>query len=282
MESIFSNKSCVGNFLAGSNDDNWIVANIEELIMKIFKFGLLFLLILVGVNKKVMAQGTVYKIENLESKLSIQKDYSLLVETTIDVNFTEKKQGIVWYVPYSEKESDKGKVESQNKLKILSITDGKGELLPYKVEYFDLNKKITIGDANKSVIGKHIYRIKYLRREIVKETDNHMEIWWSLVGNYRNAQVDKTSMTIESPYFKILKTEVIKTGSIVNHDYDLKIESARVSLNFNSPIQPADDLVIKTSFEKATSFLDNKKSILYTSLLALVMISTAVMIQKRD
>lgn len=277
--------------MAGSNDDNRIVADIKGLIMKIFKFGLMFLLILIGVNKKVTAQGMVYKIENLDSKLSIQKDYSLLVETTISVNFTDKKQGIVWYVPYSENESDKGKTESQNKLKILSITDGKGELLPYKVGYLNLDKKITIGDANKPVIGKQIYRIKYLRKDVVKEIDNHMEILWSLVGNYRNSEIDELSMTIESPYFKIQKAEVAKMGSIADRNHDLKIENNKVSLSFSSPIKPADDLTIKISFEKANSFqtkeelgklLNNKKSILYTSLLALVMISMAVLIQKRD
>ena len=123
--------------------------------MKFLKFVLIFLLLLIGINKKVMAQGS-YKINNLETQLSIQKDYSLLIETTVSVNFIEKDHGINWYLPYSKKDS----------VKILTVTDGTGELLPYKITNFNLDKKITIGDQNKTVTGKQTYRIKYLIKEI--------------------------------------------------------------------------------------------------------------------
>lgn len=277
--------------MANGYDSDGTVAGIKRLRMKIFKLALLFFLILIGVSKEVRAQGTEYRIENLESKLVVQKDYSLLVEITIKVDFSEKSRGMIWYVPYSDKIEDKGKSESQNNIKILAITDGNGELLPYKVEYFNLDKKITIGDANKTVIGKQVYRIKYLRKEVVKEVDNQMEIEWGVVGEYRKGQIDKTKVVMESPYFKIQKVEILKKGTITSQKHDLKIENNKIWLDFNLPIQSTDDLMIKTSLEKTNSFqtkqewekwLNNKKTILYTSLLALVMISTAVLIQKRS
>lgn len=240
--------------------------------MKILKFVLLFLLALIGFNKKVIAQIPGYRIENLDLKLTIQKDYSLLAETIVNVNFTEKSHGIVWYIPDSSKDG----------IKILSITDGKGEILPYKIVNFNLDKKIIIGDQNKTVLGKQTYRIKYLGKNVAKDMINHMEIWWNLVEENRDVQIEKISTIIDSPYYKIIDAKGIK---------DIKIENNRVFININSPIQPTDDLMIKTSFEKSTSFqtrdelqklLDDKKTILNTSLIALVMIFVAWLIRKRN
>lgn len=209
---------------------------------------------LISLTKEVKAQEVNYQIENLESRLTIQNDYSLLVESIIDINFYEKNQGLIWYVPYTDKVNNKNKSESQNRVKILSITNGRGELLPYKVEIFGLHKKIVIGDANKTVLGRQVYRIKYLRKNVVNEVNGQVEFWWGLVGDFRNGQVNKTQITIESPYLKIQKVEVVKMGTIANENHNLITEENKVVISFDSPIQPIDNLIVKASLEKTNKF----------------------------
>lgn len=232
--------------------------------MKFFRVILLFVLLLTGIDKKVEAQEIEYQIEKIDSKLSIQKDYSWLVETTIIVNFDQKTHGIVWQIPYS--------VEDDKDTKILYITDGNGDLLPYKEERSDTEKKIEIGDTNKTVMGRQTYRVKYLQKNVVKETDNSVEIWWKIFGNLA---------VIESPYYKILGTEGVT---------DFKMENNKINLNFETTTQTTDNLTIGVSLEKPKSqqqkenlikLLDNKKILFYTSSLAIVMILTTILIQKK-
>lgn len=233
--------------------------------------------------KEIVAQGEVYRIERLDSKAIIQKDYSLLVEINVEVLFNKEGNGIVWYLP-----SD----STEDKIKILSVTDGKGDILPYKSDNTKSEKKLIIGDQNRKASGKQIYRIKYLTNEKIKEINGNIEIWSVLTGFRRDAVIDKTYITIESPYLKIVGTGGAISGANASKykgDF-FKLKDGKISLAFDYPLEDKEYISAKIVFEKpvptiakkiSKEIATDKKSIAYALLLALVMILLAILIRKK-
>ena len=249
------------------------------------KFGVIFWLAFFWLkgNGAIIAQEAGYRIERLDAKAIVQKDYSLLVESTVHVLFDKNGNGINWYLP-----SD----NSEDKIKILSVTDGKGDILPYRSENIKSEKKLVIGDQNRKVSGKQTYRIKYLANEKNKEINGNIETWSVLTGFHRDAVIDKTFITIESPYLKIVGTGgavSVVNASKYKGDF-FKLKDGKISLAFDYPLEDKEYISAKIVFEKpqptimeklSKEIMSDKKGIVYALLLALVMILLAILVRKK-
>lgn len=252
--------------------------------MKILKSVLLLFLVLAGSKQNVMAQELNYQIVSLDSRLVIQKDYSQLIESNINVLFSKGNNGISWYLPYSSK--------TDSNVKILSITNGKGDLLPYKVDNLAAEKKLIIGDANKIVSGPQTYRIKYLVREKPKDLGTNMEIWWVGSGFRRDVTMSKMTAIVESPYVKIIKVDGALVGKdIIKQKAEYKLINNVISFNYNYSVKTDEYVSMQIVFEKQAStpiersieeVSKNKTIVVYISLLAAVMILISVLIRKRN
>lgn len=164
--------------------------------MKKWLVFLLLMLVFFGLNnKKASAIEQNYQINKIEAKVSIQKDYSLLFEETIEVDFLTPDHGIEQYLPFVEKIDQK-----ISEIDILTITDGSGKNLPYKISKNNRERKIFIGDQNKTVKGKQIYRI----RALIENQNNETEINLNAIEQNVNNQNTKETVIVESPYVKIL------------------------------------------------------------------------------
>lgn len=162
-------------------------------------FGLLFLT--VG-NKTVLAAD--YEIKNFEAEINLNQDYSLTIKEKIETNFLIAKHGIYRVIPYIY--SHKGKT-IKGDLRILKIVDENGFNVDYEVTNYNQNKKIKIGDADKTITGEKIYTIVYTVDQVVLDYGNGPEIYWNVTGDEWDALIEKSKATVKSDFGRIESIE---------------------------------------------------------------------------
>lgn len=166
--------------------------------------GLLFLGLigLVVGAKSVWAAD--YEINNFESEITLNQDLSLTVKEKVETNFLVAKHGIYRVIPYIY--THKGKTIRAD-LKVLRVTDENGLSVDYKVSNYNQSKKIQIGEADKTVMGKKDYIIEYNADQVVLDYGNGPEIYWNVTGNEWDVLIEKAEAKVISPFGEITKTE---------------------------------------------------------------------------
>lgn len=166
--------------------------------------GLLFLGLigLVVGTKSVWAAD--YEINNFESEITLNQDLSLTVKEKVETNFLVAKHGIYRVIPYIY--THKGKTIRAD-LKVLRVTDENGLSVDYKVSNYNQSKKIQIGEADKTVMGKKDYIIEYNADQVVLDYGNGPEIYWNVTGNEWDVLIEKAEAKVISPFGEITKTE---------------------------------------------------------------------------
>ena len=166
-----------------------------------------FLVLLLGLALLLFpsyASAQEYIIESFDSNVSLQKDTSLAVTETIDVNFSVSKHGIFRNIPVTY--SAKGKT-IRAKLDVISVTNKSGVPYEYQVSRSGGDVVIKIGDPDFSVTGPVSYVIKYQITKIVQRFDTHDEIYWNVTGSNWDTGILKSTASVSSPFAKITQLE---------------------------------------------------------------------------
>lgn len=145
-----------------------------------------------------------YVINNFSALITINKDRSISIAETIDVNFTQYRHGIYRIIPNIY--SYKGKTIN-SRLKILSVTDENAVSYPYSTSRLNQSISIKIGDADKTIIGKKTFIITYLVRNILLDYDNSPELYLNITGSQWDTQILKSSATVISEYADIVESQ---------------------------------------------------------------------------
>ncbi len=172
----------------------------KSVIKKIFTLLFLFFFLLLFPFSKVYAQSAGYVIENFDSQILLQKDTSLLVTETIDVNFYTSKHGIFRDIPVVY--SAKGKTIRAG-LSVFGVTNKKGNAYEYETSRSGANVRIKIGDPDFTVTGPVSYVVKYKISKIVQRFETHDEIYWNALGSDWDTEILKASAEVSSPFAKI-------------------------------------------------------------------------------
>lgn len=149
-----------------------------------------------SLNSVFASEGWV--IENFSSDISIQNDGEVFVEETIDVDFgTLEKHGIYRDIPFMYTNRDGSKYYTDlNVIKVLQDdTSAHYELL--KEGDF---KRIKIGEANRTINGKHVYAISYeVRGGALFAYQDYDELYWNVTGNYWDVPIKIATSTVRLP-----------------------------------------------------------------------------------
>ena len=165
----------------------------------------IFFLIVIGLiigPKSVLAVD--YQIENFDSEIELNQDLSLTVKEKIETNFLVAKHGIYRVIPYIYNHNGK---TIKADLKILSITDENEQNVDYSVTNYNQSKRIKIGDADETIIGKKEYRLEYRIDQVVLDYGNGPEIYWNVTGDEWEPSINKATATVNSQFGKITKIE---------------------------------------------------------------------------
>ncbi len=145
-----------------------------------------------------------FTIQNYDVKVKVNKDASVNITETIDVNFTEEKHGILrtFLYRYSIDELPPGTEKadqllvSGNKVRLI-IKDVK--VKNYKYEEFKKDDlfNIRIGDKDKYISGHQQYVISYTVLNSINFFENYSEFYFNLVGLQWNTTIDKVNFSVE-------------------------------------------------------------------------------------
>lgn len=161
--------------------------------MKRFSIILGFLLLLLVILPSA-AYAQDYTITNFNSEITVNKDSSILVRETIDVNFPVSKHGIYREVPYKFTDDLGDTVNTP--LKVVSVRNQTGASWEYQVSKVGSVINIKIGDAKKYVSGAQTYVITYKVENAVLFLEEHDELYWNVTGNHWNAPIKNASAVV--------------------------------------------------------------------------------------
>ena len=175
---------------------------LKELLVKVLIITLLFF---TGINT-VNAQGSGfgYEIDNFVSEIVIEKDTSLNIKETIQVNFVNPRHGIIRVIPVTY--TSKGRT-IHTRFDLVDVKDDKGVSHKYQTSKLGQSVSIKIGDPDVYVSGLKTYVINYNVSKVLQRYDEHDELYWNVTGSEWDTLIHRSSISVESSYAPIIKVE---------------------------------------------------------------------------
>lgn len=169
-----------------------------------FIFGLIFFFCFLFLKPLPVLAAGGYTIKNFDSQITLNKDTSLTIQEKIEVNFEEQRHGIFRIIPVVY---PSGLKTIFAKMKVLSVTDEKNQPLPFQTEGYQQSLKMTIGDAQKTIIGPQTYVISYQISRVVLPYQDQVEIYWNVTGSEWDIVIEKASAKVISDFAEIKKVD---------------------------------------------------------------------------
>ncbi|MCG3179848.1 MAG: hypothetical protein BIFFINMI_02194 [Phycisphaerae bacterium] len=137
-----------------------------------------------------------WRIDDFKILLKMDADGTLDVTETISADFQEAKHGIyrtipIHYIVHAHVYS--------LRFALLGVTDGQQRPLTHKEEYRENVVLIRIGDADKVLKGKQVYRIHYsVQRAFIWEQD-YCSLRWNATGTEWGVPIGAAVVTVRLP-----------------------------------------------------------------------------------
>jgi uncharacterized membrane protein YgcG len=159
---------------------------------RLVKVSLYTLIILILSISPAFAQY--FTINKFHSDIMINRDSSIVVKETIDVEFHQSRHGIYREIPFKYRD-EFGKV-IMTPIKVLSVTDESGKKWKHQVHKSGSLINIRIGDAKRYVKGNQTYIVTYKVENVILFFNEHDELYWNVTGNYWKAPIKEASATV--------------------------------------------------------------------------------------
>lgn len=138
-------------------------------------------------------------IKDLKTEIIVNQDSSLTITENIlaDCGILPDKHGIFRVLPKKYKTVD-GTFNLP--IDLISITDEVGRKLDYSVSSDSDTITFKIGDPDVAVYGENFYQIKYQVKNTIRTANpNFDELYWNVLGNYWDLEIDNFIATIVFP-----------------------------------------------------------------------------------
>jgi len=169
-----------------------------------------------------------FDISNFNTDITIHENGILTVVETIDVNFLYERHGIFRDIQTNGITID-----------ILSVTNENEQNRRFEIIGFDEGLRLKIGNPNKYVNGKQIYKITYTVKKAIRPFPEYNELYWNATGNAWPVKIHKASATVKLPSSVKSDMEVMMkcyTGvsSSTDQNCKSKYDSTSKTVTFNS------------------------------------------------
>ena len=160
-----------------------------------------YLLFFISTVSCINAQG--YTIKLYQVNVIVNKDASLDITETIDVNFTESHHGIFRLIPYKYKMAPlpKGNERADRQLESHGYSQTLIEDIEVPGSDFSVSntgdyKEIKIGSENKYVDGDQQYIIKYKMLNAINFFKDKSELYFNVIGDRWDTNIDSVIFSI--------------------------------------------------------------------------------------
>lgn len=171
---------------------------------------------------------------------------TLKVAETIDVNFSDQNHGILRAIPDHYK-----KHRLQMDVSEIKVDDAKA---PWTSYTSNGNTVLIIGDANKTLTGQHRYQINYTLHNVITFYDGHDELYWDINGDQWQQTAEQVAVALHLPDGLKLSSQqpVCYTGNFGSTDEscDVKVSKQLVSVETTGPLAGYQTMSIVAGFEK--------------------------------
>lgn len=160
------------------------------------KFVLAFLLVLIifALPSSVVAAE---EIIDYSVDIKINQDSSIDVSERIKYDFgKQNKHGIYRDIPLSDSNNFFAK---QIELSNVSVTDGGGNARPFKLKREGDNKRIKIGNPDKTITGEQVYKINYRANWALNFFEEYDELYWNAIGTGWKVPIQQAEVSVELP-----------------------------------------------------------------------------------
>ncbi len=154
------------------------------------KRGLMWILGAIAVLANVSIAAD-YTIKNYNVDMELRTDGSMLVNETIDVNFSQQKHGILRKI--ATKNPNNGRVTSISSPMV--VWDN------FQISREKDMLKFKIWDPNSTVYGDHKYRISYVVDNAIVSFGSGawQELYWNVIGTEWTTSIDKAYFSLKLP-----------------------------------------------------------------------------------
>ena len=193
-----------------------------------------------------------WEILRFHADIAIERDGTLLVTETIEVDFHDlDKHGIFRQIPVRYRWSDTH--DRVYDLTVVSVRDPSGRAWPYKVETVDADRRIRIGDPDKTVSGAQTYAITYRVAGALNAFAEHDELFWNVNGGDWGVPSRRVTAAVRAPSpftrvacFEGSEGSTRSCGAALARDGAMGFEASRA-------LQPGEQLTIVAALPKGVA-----------------------------
>jgi hypothetical protein len=138
------------------------------------------------------------RIRRYDVALTVDRAGELVVRETIDYDFgAAPRHGIFRVIPVRLRYDDRR--DRIYPLQVTSVRGSEGTPDEFEVEDAGNDKRIRIGDPDRTITGRHRYTIDYRVEGTLNGFADHDELYWNAIGSEWPVPVEEASVTVEVP-----------------------------------------------------------------------------------
>jgi uncharacterized membrane protein len=203
--------------------------------MRLAKFVILPVFLTFLTFTIVFAHGGTEEISSFHTDIQISKDNVATITETIEYDFgSQERHGIFRFMPLRTKAGESSQFYYYD-FNFLNVTMD-GAKVPVEVNREGHNQVIKIGDADKTINGRHVYVIAYKIWPVVEQTEEGDYLNWNLTGNNWPVEIEKASAIITFPAGTKIKDIRCYAGATGSTYQQCKVTPVENKLNLNSLI----------------------------------------------
>jgi uncharacterized membrane protein len=194
-----------------------------------------------------------FTIARFHTELRIEPGSGLIVEETLDVDFSEARHGIYRLVPV--RYTDPTGYGWSLRFQLLGVGDGSGGRHTARVSSSGRYMEIRIGDADRVVRGRVTYVIRYRVGGALRSFPDHDELYWNATGHEWRTTIGAATATVHLP--AALPADSLEAiayvGAHGSRDTDVTIEASKpgvLEYDAGRALRPHEGLTVVASWPR--------------------------------
>ena len=161
------------------------------------QFIVLVLALLTFATSVALADRGGFVIREFSTDLEIQPNSDVLVTENLTVDFSSPRHGIYRTIPYAY--TDPKGYRYSFGFRLLEVVDEQGRAYGTQVSRSGSYYEIRIGDADREVDGRVVYKIRYRVERALGRFPEHDELYWNATGNEWQTTIERARTTVHLP-----------------------------------------------------------------------------------
>ncbi len=192
-------------------------------------------------------------IVGFNSDITINSDATVDVVESIVYDFgNEYRHGIYRDIPikYTTNSGNKYVADIDN----VSVVDEKGGIIQFTLMREGNNKRIKIGDPNRTIKGKHKYKISYTVHDAITYFDDHDEFYWNITGDKWPVGMDVVTVRVRANTISKATCFVGTFGSNKHCDLISNIDNNKTVTFAQKQLKPYNGMTIVIGMPAGTVY----------------------------